>query len=105
MWLGVLLIVAVGGLCIWLGHLIKTRQKIGLIHDYHHRNVEKEDVPAYCGEMGKAMYIIGGTIVASGLAALFAPEWVMNMLLVAGLAVALVVIHKAQMRYNGGWFS
>lgn len=104
-WTAALLPVLVGALCIWLGYLIRVKERIDLIHDYHHRRVAKEDIPAYCAQMGKALYIIGGTITASGFAALFQQETVMTVLLVGGLAVALVFIHKAQTRYNGGWFS
>ncbi len=104
-WLASLLPVALGGVCIWLGYLIQVKERIGLIHDYHHRNVKKEDITAYCREMGKAMYIIGGTVAASGLVAVFEQELVMNILIFGGIAVALLVMHKAQKRYNGGWFS
>lgn len=105
MWLTVLIQVAVGGLCMWLGYLIGRKQRLDLIHDYHHRNVHPEDVAAYCKEMGTAMAVIGGGIVLAGFASLFFEDIVMLVLVFGGIALGLVFIHRAQTRYNGGWFS
>lgn len=105
MWMTVGILVAVGGFCLWMAYLIHSKHRIDLIHGYHHRKVQPEDKAAYCVLMGKAMYIIGGAIVVSGIATLFLSETVLMVILIGGFLVALVFIHLAQIRYNGGWFS
>lgn len=101
---GVIVNLAVGLLCIGLGLLLWIKQKVSILHDYHYRNVKKEDIPAYTRRMGIGLMIIGAGISLTGLLnCLYSPVWWIP--LCAGLAAGLLVVHRAQMRYNGSWFS
>ena len=102
--IGVVIDLAVGLLCIVLGILLWVKQKISILHDYHYQNVKKEDIPAYTRQMGIGLIIIGAGIGLTGLLNLsYSPAWWIP--LCAGLAAGLLVVHRAQMRYNGSWFS
>ena len=45
---------AVGLLLIVLGLLTWKKQRVTIIHEYHRKNVKKEDLPEYAREMGIA---------------------------------------------------
>ena len=103
--LGVIVLFAVGVLCVVLGLVIWKKQKIDLIHDYQHRNVREEDKPAYCRQMGISIIFIGVAIGLDGVANLFSWETFGYLSLAVGIIGGLVIMHKAQKQYNGGWFS
>ena len=94
-----------GVLCVVLGLVIWKKQKIDLIHDYQHRNVREEDKPAYCRQMGISIIFIGVAIGLDGVANLFSWETFGYLSLAVGIIGGLVIMHKAQKQYNGGWFS
>lgn len=101
---GFIVELAVGLLCIILGLLLWIRQKVSLIHDYHHKNVKKEDVPAYTRLMGIGLILIGAGICVTGLMNLKESAlWWIPMLI--GFAAGLLVTNRAQKKYNGSWFS
>ena len=56
---GVIILFAVAALCVVLGLLIWKKQKISLVHDYHHWNVSEQDVPAYCRKVGVSLIVMG----------------------------------------------
>jgi hypothetical protein len=96
---------AVGFLCIVLGLIIWKKQKISLIHDYHHENVKKEDVPAYTRLTGIGLIIVGTGCCITGIVN-FAFKtllgWIASIL---GLFIGMIPINKAQQKYNDGWLS
>ena len=101
---GVIVEFAAGMLCIVLGLLLWKKQRISLLHDYHSRNVKKEDVAAYTFRMGIGLILIGIGIIVTGLLDLaYSPLWWIPM--AAGFAAGLIVIGKAQIKYNGSIFS
>ena len=104
MLVGFLIETAVGLLCVVFGLLIWLRQKLSLLHDYHYQNVKQEDVPAYARLIGIGLMIIGAGICVTGIFNLMASSlwWVP---LLCGFVAGLLVMHKAQMKYNGSWFS
>ena len=94
--IGILLVVL--GLVVWLG------QKISLVHDYHHQNVKRRDVAAYCREIGVGLLLIGGGTIATGIVdQIFQTFWGWLIFAVGFLAGFLVMNH-AQKTYNGSWF-
>ena len=104
MLLGFIVETAVGLLCIVLGLLIRKKQKVTLIHDYHYKNVAKEDLPSYAKSMGTGLILIGAGICAMGIFILFdLPLWWIPA--VVGFISGLIVFNKAQKKYNGSWFS
>lgn len=100
--IGVIINWAVGLLCVILGWLIWKKQKISLLHSYHYKNVKKEDIPAYARLIGIGLTLIGIGISISGLLNLVdsALWWIP---LVAGFVLGLIVMHRAQKKYNGSW--
>ena len=97
---GVVIEAAVGGLCIVLGLLLWKKQWISILHDYHYKNVKKEDIPAYTRQMGIGLMIIGAGIFITGLLNLvFSPWWWVPLL--AGFVLGFVVLYIAQKKYNG----
>ena len=90
----------VGLLCIVLGVLLWKKQMISILHDYHHRHVKQKDIPAYTKQIGIGLILVGAGILITGVLNLFysAYWWVA---LVAGFVSGLIVMYKAQKKYNG----
>ena len=102
--IGVAIDLAVGLLCAILGLLLWKKQRLSLLHDYHYKNVKKEDIPAYTRRMGIGLLVIGIGVAASGLLQLVNSNlwWIA---LAAGFAAGLVILFKAQKKYNGSIMS
>ncbi len=101
---GFVIELAVGLLCVVMGALIWKKQKVSLLHDYHYRNVKKEDIPAYSRLVGIGLIVIGAGICVTGLLNLIESSlWWVPMLI--GFAAGIGVMNKAQKKYNGSWFS
>lgn len=101
---GVLIEIAVSMMCAVLGLLLWKKQKISILHDYHYRNVKKEDIPAYARQMGIGLMILGAGIFVSSLFELaYSSLWWIP--LTAGFFLGLIVIYKAQKKYNGSMMS
>lgn len=104
MWVGFGVDLGVGLLCIVLGILLWKKQMIKILHSYHYQNVKKKDVPAYSRQMGIGVILIGiGLCVMSVFQLMESNFWWIPMLI--GFIAGFVVLHRAQMRYNGSWFS
>ena len=101
--IGLLVESAVGMLCIVLGLLIWKKERISLIHDYHYRNVRKEDIPSYCRLIGIGLTAVGAGICITGIFDLCGSAyWWIPMLI--GMIAGLIIMDRAQKRYNGSWF-
>lgn len=89
--------------CIVLGLLLLIKHKVSVLHDYHYKNVKEEDVPAYAKRMGAGLVVIGVGIGVTGILNLVnsAFRWVS---LPAGFAAGLIIIVRAQKKYNGSFF-
>ncbi len=102
---GIILFVAVGLLLIALGLVIWKKQKITLLHDYHCKNVKLEDIPAYTRSMGIGLIVMGIGLCLTGILQIL-PDRIFTWIpLAANTAAGLFIMHKAQMKYNGSWFS
>ena len=101
---GVIIDWAVGALCIVLGLLLWKKQKITLLHDYHYKHVKKEDIPAYSRQMGMGLIVIGTGIFMTGLFSLVNSSlwWIP---LVAGFVLGIIILYRAQKKYNGSVMS
>ena len=97
---GVVVELAVAIACLVLGLLLWIKQKVSVLHDYHYKNVKREDIPAYARQIGIGLMIIGVGIGATGILNLFysAFWWVP---LVLGFVIGIIVIIRAQKKYNG----
>ena len=102
--IGVLTEEAVGILCIVLGAVLWKKQKVSLVHEYHYKNVKKDDIPAYTRLLGIGLIAIGAGICVAGLFNwLESSFWWIPMLV--GFIAGFAVMNKAQKTYNGSWFS
>lgn len=95
---------AVGLLCIILGSLIWKKQRISILHDYHHKNVKTDDIPVYTRLVGISLLLLGIGFCITGLLNLFESSlWWVPILI--GFIAFFIVMNKAQKTYNGSWFS
>lgn len=78
---------------------------IGLIHDYHWRNVKEEDKMKYCKELSKGMYVISFGILLSGIFSYIGNNIGVPVCLFGGIGIGFGIFHMAQKKYNGSWFS
>ncbi len=95
----------VGILFVVLGLLLWKKQKITILHDYHYKNVKKEDVSAYTRLMGIGQIVIGVGLCLTGLLMLITQSQAVWTVFVLGMVIGLILMHRTQMRYNGSWFS
>ncbi|MBQ6419946.1 MAG: DUF3784 domain-containing protein [Clostridia bacterium] len=101
---GVIIEFSVGLLCIVIGAILWKKQKVSLVHEYHYKNVKKDDIPAYTRLLGIGLILIGAGICITGVFNLFESSfWWIPMLV--GFIAGLLVMNKAQKKYNGSWFS
>ena len=95
---------SIGALLIVLGLIVWKKQKISLVHDYHHRHVKKQDVGAYTRLIGIGLIVIGsgiGVTEAVNLATNSGWGWIA---FGVGFVAGIVFMSKAQRKYNGSWF-
>ncbi len=104
MWMTSLTFFGVSALLFWLGYLLHKKHKIELLHDYHYKNVAKADIPAYTERMGIGLYFIGAGLADTGLFGLFVDSAWIWLCCALGFGIGFIVMHRAQMEYNGGWF-
>ena len=98
--IGVIINLAVGVALVILGLLLWNKQKVSILHDYHYKNVKNEDIPAYTRQMGIGLIVIGTGIIIAGLLNLaYSSLWWVSLL--AGFVLGLIVIYRAQKKYNG----
>ena len=97
---GVVIDLAVGLLCAVMGLLVWKKRMLTLLHAYHYQNVKPEDIPAYARQVGIGLILIGAGILITGLFDLaVSPLWWVP--LAAGLISGLIVLIRAQKKYNG----
>ena len=90
----------VGLICIVLGVLLWKKQMISILHDYHYKHVKQKDIPAYTKQIGIGLILIGAGILITGvLNLIYSAYWWAA--LAAGFASGLIVMYKAQKKYNG----
>ncbi len=100
-----MILFAISALLFWFGYLLHKKQKITLMHDYHYRKVKQQDIPAYTTQMGIGLYFIGAGLADTAIfSLLFASNWVW-LCFALGFSIGIFIMHKAQMKYNGGWLS
>ena len=103
-----LILFAVAALFFVIGIRI-YRGDTGLIHDYHQGNVRDSDRRAYGRAFSAGIFTLGGSLFLSGLIALFgdggATQAASLTVLFGGIAASIVLLVRAQKKYNGGMFS
>ena len=82
-----------------------SKGNISLIHDFHTRNVKKEDIKDYT-----KLYAIGEFVMAIGCLLSGAFLYFEKFTLVAistfsGIIIGVLIFNQAQKKYNGAWFN
>ena len=80
------------------------RGNTGLIHAYHQTNVKEAERLAYGKAFAKGVFAMGAALLLSGVIALLGQASASLIVLLAGLAVSMGLLVRAQKRYNGGVF-
>ena len=98
---------AVAVLCLFLGLAI-YKGNTKLIHDYHQTNVGESQRREYGRAFAKGVFAICATLLISGGIALFGEEGSLMaaslVILFVGLTVSIMLLARAQKKYNGGLF-
>lgn len=99
-----LVFILVGTLLLALGYFIGVRQKINLVHSYHHRKVAQQDRPRFCKRVGLGNAIIGGAILSIPVLRPLIGE--NAALAIAGIAAvaAGILVFATIIKYNHGLF-
>ena len=95
----------VGLLCVVLGLLLWKKQMITLVHEYHYKNVQKSDMPAYTRLVGIGLLLIGVGTCLTGIINLMFHTGAGWIAFGAGFVLGIGLMNKAQRKYNGSWFS
>ncbi len=91
-------------LFLYLGYLLWKKEKIDIIHAYHHTKVKEKDKKAYTGIMGKAMITIGIGLAVSGMIGAFTDSVKSGIPFGAAFVIGLGMMVYAQIKYNRGIF-
>ena len=78
-------------------------KKLSVLHDYHYKNVKQEDIPAYSRAMGIGLILIGAGICLTGVINLLTRSALCWIAFVAGFTAGMIIMGKAQKKYNGSW--
>lgn len=95
---------SVGLLLLGLGFLLLKKQKIGLMHEYHRKNVKPGDVGAYTRLWGIGLLILGGCTCLTGITHWLFRTYLGWIFFAIGFILCLFFGNRAQKIYNGGWF-
>jgi len=78
---------------------------ISLLHYCHYKNVAKEDIPAYTRAMGIGLVVVAVGVWITGLLRIIGlPSLLSLSAAVLGIIIGVIIMSKAQMKYNGSWF-
>ncbi len=94
-----------GIIMIILAFCLICRQNITLIHEYHHQNVQPQDIKAYTQLWGFSLLIMGICTGITGLIDFLYYTEIGWGIFTLGLIIGFFIGHHAQKKYNGSWFS
>lgn len=95
-----ILFLAIGLLLLVLGFLIWKKQRVQLIHSYHHSRVKEEDKKAYTKGIGQALMLLGAGCLMTGLVNFLGDTWRGWWAFVVAFLAFLGLALRAQRRYN-----
>lgn len=95
-----ILVAAVGAVCAALGLLLWKKEKIGLLHDYHHDKVSEADKPAFCTLSGIGMLVIGIGLLVTAVLLAVTDHPASFLAFAAGFAAGLGLLIYAGKKYN-----
>lgn len=85
-------------------HAFGEQSKLTLIHDYHYKKVKDTNKKAYTSQMGKAMLVMGTGIILTGIIDFLTATQYGWCFLGIGFTIGLVMMIRAQIKYNHGIF-
>lgn len=89
----------------YLGYQIKEKQNIKLIHKYHYANLKEKDIKNYTRLVGISLYVLSLGMLISGILIMFLPPKFMAFVFFGSFVISFFIMHMAQKKYNGSWFS
>jgi len=98
-----LLYFGVGLVLITLGRRTWKTGTITFLSEYRYRNVKDEDMPAYTRALGIGLIVFGAGPCLTGLLQLITQDVLTWTPVVVGFLAGLVILNKAQLKYNGTW--
>ena len=98
--LGCLVMGLVGLVCVVLGLLIWKKQKIDLLHHYHHDKVSEENKPAFCKRTGLGVLLMGAGILISAVVLALTESLWSFMCFGLGFAAGVILLPGAGQTYN-----
>ena len=94
-----IIFLAVGVLFLIFGLLIWKKEKIDLVHSYHHNKVREKDKKSYCSLVGGGVFVIGiGLLAGALLNEIFGMRWLWTVF-AAGFIIGIVMM-VISTRYN-----
>ncbi len=94
----------VGVIIIYMGLIMWKKEKIDLMHDYHYKQVAKEDIASYTKAQGINLMTIGIGTLAMGVLIYF--DFILIGIVVFFILFinATIIFVKTQKKYNGNIF-
>ena len=98
--LGAIIVGLIGCVFLIVGYLIRKKEKISLLHDYHHDQVSEADKKAFCALSGWGITTIGiGCLITAILIGITDSAWSFIAFGVS-FAIGLSLLICAEKRYN-----
>ena len=87
-------------LFLYIGFLLRKKEKITLLHDYHRNHVSEEDKKAFCRLSGLGVIFIGMGLLISAIILLFTDSAWSFLAFAAGFIAGLMLLIHAGNKYN-----
>lgn len=96
----IILIILIAILFLYIGFLLRKKEKITLLHDYHRNHVSEEDKKAFCRLSGLGVIFIGMGLLISAIILLFTDSAWSFLAFAAGFIAGLMLLIHAGNKYN-----
>ena len=98
--LGLTILTIVGALCVIFGVLIRKKQMISLLHDYHYNKVTEENKATFCALVGWGLILMGAGLLASAVLLGFTESVLSFLAMAVGFIAGFGLIIYAGQKYN-----
>jgi len=96
----VILIFLIAILFLYIGFLLRKKEKITLLHDYHRNHVSEKDKKAFCRLSGLGVFFIGMGLLITAFILLFTDSAWSFLAFAAGFIAGLTLLVRAGSKYN-----
>lgn len=87
-----------------LGYLLWKKQRITIVHSYHYTKVKESDKKDYTTQMGKGVVVMGLGMILTGIICWLTYSMYGMFAFAVGFILGMMIILRAQKKYNGGVF-